>query len=439
LDRYFSFARDAAKLDFCAWQGNDYQVSDETWKDVNKKVKKYHEPDRFITYPGYEWSGNNPCGGDYNIYYYEEGKPIHRSSHWLLESPNDGSDRSILSDLAESLKNEKVLMIPHVGGRYGNIDFYNDKFTPVMEIHSHHGTFEWFIEDALEKGLKPGIIAASDDHTCRPGLSSPTNKTSRGLVSFDVNGGLTAVYAKELSREGIWEELKARSCYGTTGKRIILDMRFGENIMGSECETSDNPEFDIFVGALTEIKDIEIRRGTKTIYSYAQDKGRVVDNAISVWWSGVRSKTRSKKTTWEGTISVSGNSIRHCEKFAFNRPEENVIKLSSNLLSFNSTTSGDIDGIDINLNEMGGSISFETERTSFSVAIDDIKEKMIVEDAGGVNQRVHIDCLRKIEEKNIRFKYVDTDAPKGCSAYWVKVTQKDGNMAWSSPIYITKR
>jgi hypothetical protein len=34
LDEYFSFARDVAAMDFASWQGNDYAVTKELWRDV---------------------------------------------------------------------------------------------------------------------------------------------------------------------------------------------------------------------------------------------------------------------------------------------------------------------------------------------------------------------------------------------------------------------
>ena len=97
----------------------------------------------------------------------------------------DGSDRSPLSELFKEFKGRKdVMAVPHVGGRHGNLDFCDSEFCHVLEIHSHHGTFEWFYEDALKKGLELGIICASDDHTCRPGLSLPHHKDFAGLCVF---------------------------------------------------------------------------------------------------------------------------------------------------------------------------------------------------------------------------------------------------------------
>ena len=43
----------------------------------------------FVTLPGYEWSGNTAVGGDRNVCYRTEGRPIFRSSHALLPDRSD--------------------------------------------------------------------------------------------------------------------------------------------------------------------------------------------------------------------------------------------------------------------------------------------------------------------------------------------------------------
>ena len=46
--------------------------------------------------------------------------------------------------------------------------------------------------------------------------------------------GLTAVFSPDNTREGIWQGLKARRCYGATGERILLDFRINGREMGEE-------------------------------------------------------------------------------------------------------------------------------------------------------------------------------------------------------------
>ncbi len=440
LDQYFSSARDKAFIDFTAWQGNDFQVTDKTWKNVCEKVKKHHEPGRFITFLGYEWSGTTPAGGDYNIYYLKDDQPIHRSYHWQIGMERrDGSERNPLSKLWKEFEGrEDVMGIPHVGGRYGNLDFCDESFVRLLEIHSHHGTFEWFFEDALKKGLKLGIIAASDDHTCRPGLSYPTRVTSRGFVSFDVVGGYTGVYARELTREALWEAFKNRHCYGTTGERIILDVRCGDKMMGDAFSVNGTPKIDIYAAGTCEISEIEIKRNVETVYLYSDEFPRK-ENTIKLQWSGVRIKSRSKKTLWDGTLTVENGRIISVRQYAFNQPDEGVTQISNQIIKWKSSTSGDIDGIEVELDyDENTRLTFSSGPISFTTRISEIKRGRVVKNAGGINQKVEILFSRKGIHKKAELSFEDKNIKDGLNAYWVKVIQKDGHMAWSSPMYITK-
>jgi hypothetical protein len=437
-ESYLAFGRDCAKMDFCGWQGNDFQVTDETWANVCKNIKKFHEPGKFVTLLGYEWSGNTPNGGDYNIYFLNDDEKIFRSSHWQINLlSNDGTDRSVLTDLWDDFKGRNdVMAIPHVGGRYANLDFCNTDFVSVLEIHSHHGTFEWMMEDAFARNLKLGVIAASDDHTCRPGLSYPTRTTSRGFVSFDGYGGYTGLYAEELTREAIWSAIKNRHTYGTTGKRIILNVKCDEHIMGDMFATSKQPVINVSVVGTDNIRDIEIKRGNVTIYSYEQEQ-KIIPGRIKVQWSGVRVKSRSKKTVWNGNFVVDGGSIKAVHEFAFDQPDEGVTQMSNQIVSWKSSTSGDIDGMEIDLDfDDNTKFMFYSPNVSFSILASELKNGPVTREAGGINQKVVISLAHECSEKSVSINFEDNEVATGTNAYWVKVTQKDGGLAWSSPVYI---
>lgn len=437
VEEYFRFARDKAMLDVAGWQGNDFQITDELWAEVRRETARFHEPQRFVTFLGYEWSGATPTGGDHNILYLKDEQPIHRSSHWQIhDGSSDESDRRPISQLWQEFKErDDVMAIAHVGGRYANLDFYDPDIVRLIEIHSHHGTFEWIAEDALRRGLRVGFVGQSDDHSGRPGWSAPLAPLAPELATFDVWGGLTGIFAEQLTREAIWEALRARHCYATSGRRIMLKVTAGERMMGDVVLANEMPDLAIEIIGTAPLLDIEIRRDTVVIHRHQFGRDRDTE-WIRVQWSGVRIRSRNKRTNWNGALSVSSGRIDEFLPFAFDRQDEGVQRVSDSRLAIRSTTAGDVDGVFVRVSDGGACLVFESAVIRREVAVRDVTHTPIVCDAGGINQQlVFVRSEPHGRPTDATFRFFDADAAIGPRAYWVKVLQTDGHMAWSSPIY----
>lgn len=433
LDEYFTFARDVAALQFSGWQGNDFQVTNELWRSVQEKTKQYHCSGEFITFLGYEWSGLTPAGGDHNIYFLGDEEKIHRSSHRLIEDKSDkSSDRYPISKLWREFKDrDDVMAIPHVGGRHANLDFFDPDMIPLIEVHSHHGTFEWFLEEALIRGLKVGFIAASDDHTCRPGLTFPSG-------SFTTRGGITAVYAKKLSREGLWDAFWKRRCYGTTGERIILKFNINEHVMGEEFVTNEKPVIHVEVIGTTPIHEIEVNRGLETIYRHKppySNKGKL----IKIEWMGARVKSRPKKVNWEGGIYLKEGRIIDYKGYSFDYPEQGIKKINTQRIEWKSITGGDSDGVILRIDAPKDSEAiFYSKQYTFKFNPCEIGNTSLIKELGEVNRRIKISTIPDESlPRSLDFNYIDEEPKSGMNPYWIKVTQSDGANAWSSPIYLS--
>ena len=194
-----AFARDVAFIDIVGHQGNDFQITPEFWRELNALMAQFNAPGRFVTIPGYEWSGNTGLGGDRNVFFRSEQGTIRRSSHALVPDRSDvGTDcvdaRELFRDLAAS--GDDVICWAHCGGRYADIHYAHDvRLERAVEVHSSWGTFEWLLADAFEKGYRVGVVANSDGHKGRPGAEPP------GASMFGALGGLTCFMAEHLDRE----------------------------------------------------------------------------------------------------------------------------------------------------------------------------------------------------------------------------------------------
>ncbi|MFC1491205.1 DUF3604 domain-containing protein [Nitrospinota bacterium] len=445
VEEYFRFARDRAGVDFAAWQGNDFRVRREDWEEVKRECRAFNEPGRFVTLLGYEWSGTRSGGGDYNIYFSGDDAEIHRSSHAGVDDLSDvDTDRFPISELWETFRGrDDVMSIAHVGGRACNLDFFDPEFVHLIEAHSHHGTFEWFIEETLERGLRVGITAGSDDHTGRQGLVYPNRRTNN-VVSFDVKGGLLGLYANELTREAVWDAMRARRTYGTNGERIYLRTSCAGHWMGEEMNSGKAPTIEVEVHGTAPLLDVELKRGVHTIYRHPVNysgggKGNI--RRIRVQWSGVSSKSgRDKKVNWRGGISLDRGSIVTYTPYALDQYDDNIQRVSNKVLRFSTATSGDPDGVMLDVESPpGAELNFFSDVVSFRTRLDDVGYEPQVRPGGGVNIRVQISEIATITgDWSAYFAYTDDEAPRGCSPYWVRVLQLNGGQAWSSPIYVNR-
>lgn len=434
VDSYFAYARGFAAIDFASHQANDFQVTRESWRAIQEAVKKYHQPGRFVSYLGYEWSGNTGNGGDHNVIYLDDDQPIYHSSHAQLDDPSDlENDRHTVRELAGVLRGGRSVLIPHIGGRRANLDSYDPALMPAIEIYSDHGQFEWFLRDALSRGLKVGFVANSDDHLGKPGDSAPS------ADHFFVHGGLTCVYARELTRQALWEAIGSRRFYATTGERIGLRFRAGPHEMGEEISAGGPVEFAVEVAGTAGLERLELFRGLESVYRHSGQPGGPL-NRIKVIWSGAENMQRNRNTLWDGQLTVTGGRVRGARGYRFDYPTEGIRDWDANRVTWQSRTAGDEDGVILDIEELdNATLSFDTKPARFSVPLRQITGEDWVYAAGGLDRRV---VLRRVAEhypRDLGFNWTDRQVPSGASAYWVRVLQEDGAVAWSSPIFVTRR
>jgi hypothetical protein len=436
LADFFAYARDVAAVDATGHQGNDFQLTAAIYDDIQAHVARFHQPGRFVTFHGYEWSGNTPAGGDRNVYYLHGG-PLHRSSHAQVPDTSDvESDRYPADRLFATFQGrEDVLLVPHIGGRHANLAYHAPELEPVIELASQWGRFEWFARDALERGLRVGFIGGSDDHSGRPGWSAPT------LAHHGVRGGLTAFLATDLTREALWEALRARRCYGTSGARIVVDVTVDGHPMGSECTASAPPRVRCRVIGTAPIDTVELRRGLETVATYRVRPAPAPGDPwrVRVAWRGARNRGRGRALDWSGEIVVDGGRITGVADYAIDSPLEGVTSWDAACVRWRSHTVGDWDGVVLDLDGDDRTVlRFTAPTTAFTVALGDLGRDGVRHTGPLLEQQVGIERLALQDgPREAALDWHDDTPVDGVNSYWVWVTQMDGELAWSSPVYVT--
>ncbi len=455
---FYEFARDKAFLDICVHQGNDFQITTEFWEHLNELSAEFTENDRFITFPGWEWSGNTGLGGDRNVLMMNEGRQIHRSSHALVHDLSDvETDANSASDLFEALKDEDCVVFAHIGGRYADIKMAHDqRIERGVEVHSAWGTFEWLIEDALEQGYRVGILSNSDGHKGRPGASHP------GATTFGAYGGLTCVLASEFTRRGVMDALRKRHHYGTTGNRVVMeteafferesDQYYDNPDLGGQSvgktrvammgdiirSDADSARFRIEVHAHSPVERIDIRNGTETLEVFRPYSQQELGQRIRLLWEGSEYRGRGRETIWDGFAELTDNEFKSLHPVNRYNIDKKFEQSAANRVEWSALTTGGFGGFDAVLKDAhSGQIHINTNLVEETVAIDQIGRDEITFANGGIDRRIR---LFRLPDTNPHYHVnIDRQIPLRAdrdNALYIKATFEDGHTAWSSPIYV---
>ncbi len=442
IQDYFRFGRDYGFLDICAHQGNDFQISDGFWKKIQATTRKFHEPGRLVTFPGWEWSGNTALGGDRNVLFREEGGPINRSSRALL-SPGQAREPCCrtVEELFGRLRDcrREVMVLPHVGGRYADLSRHDPGLEWAVEVHSAWGTFEWMLADAFALGHRLAIVANSDGHKGRPGASYPGGST------FGSYGGLTCVLAKSLTRESVWEAYRARRVYATTGARIFLDVETEDGIpMGGllTARSGSGPGFRIRVCGTAPIERVEVRNGMRVVKCFRTYTAADLSNRLKLLWEGAEVRGRGRQVTWNGSLTLAGNRIGRVTALNFHNPDLPCRQAGPTRLDWESITTGGVAGLVLELTqEAAGRVRVETNQIRFGMRLQGLGVQGRSWSLGGVDKRISLYRLPSAAGPThceFTYKLPARYCFQGDNPIVVKVVQEDGHMAWSSPIYVVK-
>jgi hypothetical protein len=242
-DDYFSYARDIARLDVIALTDHDHwsvRPLDEYPKlaeSILQSALKFHEPGRFVTIPGYEWT--NWLHGHRHVLYFDDQAPIFSAIDPATDRPDE---------LWDALRGRPALTFAHhsAGEPVATNWFYppDPELEPLTEISSVHGMSEAadaplpvrgaipgnFVRDALLAGYRLGFVGSGDSHDGHPGLAH--------LVSGQ--SGLAAIFTESLDRPALFDAMKQRRTFATNGIRPFMEVFIDETFMGSTLPEADD-------------------------------------------------------------------------------------------------------------------------------------------------------------------------------------------------------
>ena len=270
---FFAFTGHSGWHDMPAMEGqrerhwiDGFKRLTDTWPRVQQVIADGNRDQVFCAFLGFEWHSSR--WGDQCVVFPGDHRPLfhtddpHRLRRFCLE--------------------ERALMIPHhlaypSGHRGVNWEAFDEACTPVVEIYSEHGNGEedrgpltYFSHSmggrqtsntaraGLQAGLRFGFVGSSDDHAGFPGAYGE---------------GLMAALVSDFTREGIFEAIRSRRTYALTGDRIEVDFAVDGAPMGATIDAGTQVEVSFAVRGRDELDVVEIIQDGHVVHrAHAEDR-----------------------------------------------------------------------------------------------------------------------------------------------------------------------
>ena len=441
------------RLDYLVdYHGRGFLRAGAAWPTYLEAIDAANQDGEFVTFPSFEW--HSMRYGDHCVYFRNIATPeICHAAH--------------LEALRERLRRHPhpSLLIPHhIGYRQGfrgiNWEAYSGELSPVVEVMSFHGAAltdeshppylhamgpvdgRSAAHAGLARGHVFGFIGGSDDHSAHPG---------------HYGYGIAGVWAKALTRDSIWDAIRQRRVYALTGDRI--DLRFSLNgmPMGAVLPYSSEREIEVSVEAAATIDSIDILRNGRVIRREAVLPQPFAGTGpcklrIEMGWGELESLT-----DWDVELRLENGALLGVEPhlrgkdIAMPDLEDDESCLWSRLdyagervhlrtrTPKNATVrSGAMQGITLTLDALHNTRLHATingERLSLPLA-DLGRGARVCYTSGFVSPALVFHRLTPPANYARRLRFAHESGGAGRDWYYVRVRQRNGQCAWSSPIWV---
>ncbi len=278
IDEYLTYARDVARLDFVIVTDHDFgngppwRLSRDAWRSIQEAVDRFTVDGRFVAIAGYEWTSQPKYWSGYtgpegsealfdgppfwfnhkNVYFAAPVEDIFRAKDAAYRTPDQLAQA--VAAVGGLIHNNHPTAGPD--GRdqwaYGPEHFAVITNTEIGPDRLYAGGVlyapdtERTVQAFLNAGGRTGFVGASDTHVGRPAAR-------------------TAVFARRLSREPIFEALRQRHNYSVRGARIQLRFCIDGHEMGEEVSVTAAPRLDVQVRGTAPLQEVAIIRNGAVI------------------------------------------------------------------------------------------------------------------------------------------------------------------------------
>lgn len=285
-EMYFRQFRDEMGLNFVATSFLPQATDVSCLKNLTQAIEDFNEEDRFVTFFGTQYSGKakevgcrqafaisdtrlNQREADYKTY--ADLKKLYKGSApgEVIFIPFLTMGEKTGYDFKESSKEIECLV--EIYCSLGSSECVEDNPFPIQSktskaVQAHpYGS----IREALNRNLRFGF--------CAGGINGKDSELEESIYS----PGITAIISPEFNRKAIFDAFLQRSCFATTGARILLGFFVAGVKMGQEISTNEKPGLILnrhltgFVSGLTGLKSVEVIRNGKILRQLTVSPGQM--------------------------------------------------------------------------------------------------------------------------------------------------------------------
>jgi hypothetical protein len=428
LEDFYRYSWDVCEYDFWAVTDHSENSTDYQWWSIQKMADLFRVDGHFVPLYGFEWTG---LTGHQNVIYGDvpRGAPIFSAY---------AADTATPAQLWEHMSRRKLpaITIPHHPGSAMvpfDWDYYDPEYMRLVEVfQACRGNYEddgcfrqysdgtlagTFVIDGLRRGHRYGLIASSD---------------------HGHGASYVGAYAEGLDRASVFDALYRRRVFAATQRDIVVDFRVNGVFMGGETVADGPAEIEAYTRGYGELALIEVVRNGEVVHRVAPVLG-LPDGwqavGVRVEW-GMASDT----TDWSGLLGIEGGEVLQTP---FWSPEitdvgSGHVSWTAMTKSFGEPYGSQRGGVELTLLGPAHAVVWlKTAAGSVTTTLGELEGQVVhapVDGGGRLRIQPGVGGLAPLGGSEQRIRW--TDETGGPGWYYLRVYQTDGEMAWSSPVWV---
>ncbi|MHB8506207.1 MAG: DUF3604 domain-containing protein, partial [Acidimicrobiales bacterium] len=430
LDDFYRYSFDVCEYDFWAVTDHAENTSPYQWWSIQKLADVLHVPGRFVPFYGFEWTS---ATGHQNVVYESRLRdaPIYSSTAERTSTPAQLWDHLRRAE-------QRSLTIPHHPGSAMvpfDWSYHGEDVLRLVEVfQACRGNYEadgcfrqysdgtlsgTFMADGLREGHRFGLIASSDHGN---------------------GASFVGAFAGDLTREAIFGALHDRRTMAATTRDVVVDVRVNDTFMGGVAAPAPEATLVVTARGYRDLARLDVVAGGAVVHTVEPPldlaPGEVAAPVRVEWTTG-----DTPRSDWSGGLSVEGGRVLLAP---FWSPEivdvgADAVRWRAETRNFNSQYGAQRGGVEVTVvGPATATVSVTTGGGAGTAPLGRLAAGATVELARGPHGALRLQPgtggLRSLGTRELTTAVtLPVTAP---TWLYVRATLEDGEMAWSSPVWI---